>query len=132
MSATYLGDPFRLRSATAERNAVLARKRCAVYFTGTGSRRVRPSVLPIGASQAIYDVDWSSWGGKRVRGTGVFPANDCIPYCDAAGSITRHRVALTLTRKRVCRGYDEYLSLRYRPLQGSIPRATKLDFSYHC
>lgn len=84
VSATYLGDPFRLRSATAQRSAVLAPKRCDVYFTGTGSRRVRP------------------------------------------------RVALTLSRKRVCRGYDEYLSLRYRPLQGRIPRAAKLDFSSRC
>ena len=131
VTATYLGDPFRLRSDTATRNAVLAHKRCEVYFTGTGSRRTRPTVLYLGASQRIYEITWRSWGGKRARGTGTFPANDCIPYC-AAGHITPHRVAVTLSHKRVCRGYEEYLSLRYRPLAGNVPRAETVDFGYRC
>jgi hypothetical protein len=131
VTATYLGDPFRLRSATAQRSAVLAQKRCEVYFAGTGFRRVRPRSLAIGASQGIFEIRWNSWGGRRARGTGTFPANDCIPYC-AAGHITPHRVALTLSRKRVCRGYEEYLSLRYRPLDGDVPRAETVDFSYRC
>jgi hypothetical protein len=129
--AFYPGDPFRFASAEASRGVELARKRCEVYVAGTGIREVRPDIIYIGASQRIYGLRWRSWGGRRARATGIFPVNNCVPDC-ARGSISPRRVAVTLSRKRLCRGYDEYLRLRYRPLKGSLPDAASTDFSYRC
>jgi hypothetical protein len=131
VTAQYLGDPFRLPSAVAAGTARLTKKRCRVYFAGTATRRVRPRAVAIGASQQIYGIRWRSWGGRTARGTGTFPVNDCIPYC-AGGTITPRRVAVRLSRRAVCRGYEEYLRLRYRPLSGGSPRPATVGFAYRC
>jgi hypothetical protein len=133
--AQYVGDPFRLASAIATRTIRLSRGRCRVYFAGTDlTRRYRPRLLAIGASQRIDGVVWQRWGRRAARGTASFPANDCNPYC-AAGTITRYPVTVRLSRARVCGRYLQFLTLRWT-YRGSRPAGAqpteKVGFDYAC
>jgi hypothetical protein len=112
VSATYPGDPFRLPSAAAQRHVTLPASRCRVYVTGTGVRSYRPSIVYFGASARIFAIRWRRWGGPVAVGTGIFPANNCIPNC-AEGSITDHPVTIRLSRRRLCNGYVQYLTMRF-------------------
>jgi hypothetical protein len=127
VSAGYPGDRFRSASRAAARRVTLSRSRCRTYFSGTAGRSYRPTVVAIGASQRIFNIRWRSWGRSVARGTGTFPANSCIPSC-AAGSITLRRVTVRLSRRRMCNGYLQYLTLSYR---GSGLHGTG-NFGYRC
>jgi putative transposase len=134
VTGQYLGDPFRLATTPITRRITLSRARCRTYFSGSGRRRYKPRVLYFGASQRIYDVSWRRWGRKVARGRGTFPANDCIPYC-AAGTITPYRVAVKLSRPRICNGFIQYLTLRWTYRNGQppgAPRSQSTTFDYTC
>jgi len=131
----YLGDPFRLASEAVTRRVRLSARRCRTYVAGADlNRRYRPKVLVLGASQTIDGMSWQRWGRRAARGTGTFPANDCIPYC-AAGTITRHPVTVRLSRPRVCGGYTQFLMLRWtyrgsRP--AGAPRTERMNLGFAC
>jgi hypothetical protein len=135
VTGRYLGDPFRLASDPVTRRVRLSAGRCRTYVAGAdGRRRYRPKLLVLGASQTIYDVSWQRWGQRAARGTGTYPANDCIPYC-AAGTITRHPVTVRLSRPRVCGGYTQFLMMRWtyrgtRP--AGAPRTERLNLDFSC
>jgi hypothetical protein len=50
VTGSYVGDRFRLASGTVTRRLRLSPKRCLVYVSGSGSRRYKPRLLPLGAS----------------------------------------------------------------------------------
>jgi hypothetical protein len=133
-SGSYPGDPFRLASETVRRRITIPASRCRVYFSGSGYRRYQPRIVYFGASQRIYGIVWRRWGGPVASGTGIYPVNDCVPYC-TAGSIVDYPVSVRLSRRRLCNGYVQYLTMRrtYRGRRptGSPPSQT-VNFGYRC
>ncbi len=103
-------------------------------LSGSGVRRYRPSIAYLGASERIYGISWHRWGGPVARGTGTYPVNDCFPYC-AAGTIVDYPVTVRLSRRRLCNGYTQYLTLRssFRGRRPSgAPRSSTVNFGYRC
>ena len=97
------------------------RRRVDVIWCATNRYcRRRPRVLYFGASGYLPVTRWSSWNGRVARGRGIFPYNDCIPYC-AEGTVTRYPARVTLSRPRRCGGRYRYLTLRWRVI-GPQPR----------
>ncbi len=119
LTGSYPGDRFRLATAAVQRRVTLPASRCRVYVTGSDERRYKPSILYFGASQRIFNIRWQRWGRATAIGVGTYPVNDCIPYC-AAGSITDYPVTVRLSRRRVCNGYVQYLTMR-RTYRGQAP-----------
>ncbi len=111
------------------------RRRVRVYMAGTDDRnRIRPRIIYIGASQRIYGLRWRSWNGRVARGRGIFPFNNCIPYC-AAGRITSYPVRVKLSSPRRCGSRYRYLRLTWRYSGRKPPRAGRrgsATFGYQC
>ena len=106
-----------------------------LYFTGNDTGiRYRPKTVYFGASQFIKRIRWASWGRSVAKGKGVYPVNDCIPYC-AAGSYTDYPVLVRLSRPRFCNGHYQYLRMtrtyRGKRPTGSPKRMT-VDFGSYC
>jgi hypothetical protein len=112
--------------------------------TGSGQRKYtidtrgknlyRPHTLYFGAHERIHSIRWRSWGGRRARGRGTYPVNDCIPAC-AFGTLTPYSVRLILKRVRSCNGKPTYLRLvfifdRGRPMQR--PRRDTVPQGFYC
>lgn len=100
-----------------------------VYVKFGGLRQFRPRVLYSG-NQAIGPLHWRSWGGSSAGATGVFPSNDCVPYC-AAGHITNYPVKVRVSRIRLCGSTDFYTHLRYR-LPRSAPGPSLTSYVLNC
>ncbi len=87
-----------------------------------------------GASQRIYGISWRRWARAAARGRGIYPVNNCIPYC-AAGRVTDYPVTVRLSRIRVCNGYEQYLTMKRtyvgRGPTGS-PRTETVNFGFVC
>jgi hypothetical protein len=66
-----------------------------------------PDSIASGASAAIYDIHWKSYGGPTAIGSAIFPSNDCTPSC-AEGTITRDKVTVKLSQRILCRGVLVY------------------------
>lgn len=111
------------------------RRRVKVYMAGTDDRnRVRPRIIYIGASQRIYELRWRSWNGRVARGRGIFPFNNCIPYC-AAGRITEYPVRVKLSSPRRCGSRFRYLRLTWSYAGRKPPRVGRrgsTTFGYLC
>jgi hypothetical protein len=106
------------------------RRRVDVIWCATNRYcRRRPSVLYFGASGYLPVSSWPSWNGRVARGRGVFPYNDCIPYC-ADGTVTRYPAKLTLSRARRCGGRYRYLRLRWRVIGPQPPNGGTGHVSY--
>ncbi len=55
----------------------------------------RPTIITLGATEALDDLTWSTWNTSRAVAAGIMPANDCSPDC-AEGHITNVPVTVTL------------------------------------
>jgi hypothetical protein len=78
-----------------------------VFVPQDGLLIYKPDTIALGASAAIEQIRWLSYGGATAVGAGVFPANDCKPNC-AGGTITRKRVTVRLNRRILCRSVVAY------------------------
>jgi hypothetical protein len=106
-----------------------------LYFIDVAERvRRKPRLIVIGASQAIERLHhWRGWDGPRAVATGVFPYNNCRPYC-AAGKITMVPVTVTLSNPGPCGNIFTYRRLEYvlarNPVGG--PRHFSSSFAFAC
>lgn len=90
-------------------------RRERVYVTGTGrggARSYKPRVLPFGVRSAIVGLRWSGWGSATAVGHGRVEYNSCVPNC-AQARPSYFPVRATLTRRRACNGFAQYLTLRF-------------------
>ena len=56
----------------------------------------------------LIHVHWRSFGGPSAGASGIYYANDCVPYC-AAGRFHAYPTKLLFSRARSCPdGYDDY------------------------
>jgi hypothetical protein len=78
-----------------------------VFVPAHGQLEYMPDLMGLGASSAIEDIHWKTYGGPTALGVGVWPKNDCVPGC-AGGHITRVKVTVRLTRRILCRGVLAY------------------------
>jgi hypothetical protein len=69
--------------------------------------QVKPRTLYIG-NYAIEDLKWAHWNSRSTLGEGIFPYNDCRPYC-AAGHITRYETTVVLRWPIRCPGRRSYV-----------------------
>ncbi|HYI36251.1 MAG TPA: hypothetical protein VEX39_06590 [Thermoleophilaceae bacterium] len=110
-------------------------RRVRVVFTGNpGQLQYRPRTLYFGAAGYLPVRRWSSWNGRVARGRGVFPFNDCNPYC-AAGKVTRYPVSVRLSRPRLCNGRYRYSILSWRVIGPRVPaggRSYRHSFAGYC
>ncbi len=134
--ASPLGGTVADRSGTSRVGAAdasdAARK---VYFIDTAERLTRtPRWIATGASQVIQRLHgWRGWDGPRAVGRGIFPYNDCKPFC-ASGTITRIPVTVILSDPRPCGRVLAYRRLEYllaRKPEGAQRRGV-LDFGFAC
>jgi hypothetical protein len=100
-----------------------------VYVNFGEKAQYRPKTLYLG-NQPIVEIEWESWGEPTAVGTGVFPANDCLPNC-ARGHITNDPVSLKLDRIHTCHGKRLYSRVRYE-LPPSAPGASRQSLSVNC
>ena len=105
------------RSGTSERVELTIRytRKERVYVTGTGrggSRAYKPRRLPFGQRSAIVGLRWRNWGSARAVGRGRVEFNSCVPDC-ARARPAYYPVRATLSRRRACNGYAQYLTLRF-------------------
>jgi hypothetical protein len=113
-AATGDGCPPSGRSAPV---AVVIRytRRERVYVTGTGrggGRSYKPRDLPFGTRSAIVGLRWTGWGSATTVGRGRVEYNSCVPNC-AQARPSYYPVRATLTRRRACNNYPQYLTLRF-------------------
>lgn len=85
-----------------------------------GEPLYKPHSLNFGANGLLHKNRWTSWGGTRARGRGIFPFNDCTPDC-ARGHVTSYRVRLILSRVVTCKDRPTYVHLTYIYLHGHKP-----------
>jgi hypothetical protein len=78
-----------------------------VFVSEDGTLVYKPDTISLGASSAIIEIRWLSYGGTTALGKGVFPADDCKPNC-AEGMITRKPVTVRLNRRVLCQGELAY------------------------
>lgn len=62
-----------------------------------------PDTIGVGASSAITEIRWTTYGGLTAVGKGIIPSNDCVPSC-AEGTITPTPITVRLTSRILCRG----------------------------
>ena len=98
-------------------------RRERVYVTGSGRggrRAYKPSTLPFGQRSSIVGLRWSGWGSATAVGHGRVEFNNCVPSC-AEARASYYPVRATLTRRRECNGYAQYLTLRFRYTTAARP-----------
>jgi hypothetical protein len=83
-----------------------------VYAHFAEPYQFKPRTLYIG-NYAIEELEWSRWNYSITTGAGIFPYNNCKPYC-AAGHITRYETTVTLGRPVRCPGKSAYIYTRLR------------------
>jgi hypothetical protein len=77
--------------------------RTRVFVPSHDSLVYKPDAIGVGASSAITEIRWTTYGGQTAVGKGIFPSNDCVPSC-AEGTITPIPVTVRLTSRILCRG----------------------------
>lgn len=78
-----------------------------VFVPAHGHLEYMPDLIGLGASSAIEQIRWKTYGGPIAVGVGIFPRNDCVPSC-AGGHITPVKVTVKLRRRILCRGVLAY------------------------
>lgn len=72
-----------------------------------GEVSYKPSEIAIGASNALTQIKWRSYGGRQATGRGLISENSCDPSC-AEGQVTFRSVGFRLTRVIACDGVAAY------------------------
>ena len=93
-----------------------------VYAHFAEPYQYKPRTLYIG-NYLIEKLEWSRWNYSTTTGAGVFPYNNCKPYC-AAGHITRYETTVTLGRQVLCPGKHVFI---YTRLKYTLPPTAPTD-----
>ena len=77
---------------------------------------VRPATLYLAedGSVALVHLEWSGWGSKVARATGVMSASSCNPSC-ADGKLTQRPAQLVLSDPGVVYGHRVYRCYQVSP-----------------
>jgi hypothetical protein len=91
-----------------------------VTIDNFGRFQVRPDVIPQGASNSFFDLDWKQWGGPvaRAKGKGSY---------GITGHYHVYRLTLRADRIRSCRGRRVYGRLRIWKAHGKQPTIEELE-----
>ena len=91
------------RPKTPPPRVVAPPTRPRVFVPSTRSPAYKPGTIRVGASSAITEIRWTTYGGQTAVGKGILPSNDCVPSC-AEGTIAPIPVTVRLTSRILCRG----------------------------